>query len=162
MRDDFVVFILTHGRANQMHTDVALRNAGYTGKIIYIIDNEDPTANIYYEKFGKDSVYMFNKTEFAKKVDTMDLSVDRRAIVYARGACYEIAKELGYKYFLELDDDYSNFRSRVVDGKSLKTVYIKDFVVKIINILPLTFYISWYFMRCQSLLLLYTIKHTFR
>lgn len=127
MRDDFVVFILTHGRANQMRTDAALRNAGYTGKIVYVIDNEDETADLYYSKFGKDSVYMFNKTELANKVDSMDLSADHRAIVYARCACYDIANKLGYRYFLELDDDYANFRSRIVWGNSLKTVYIKDF-----------------------------------
>ena len=127
MRDDFVVFILTHGRANNIHTYKALQRAGYTGKIIFIIDNEDETAQLYYDKFGKDNVYMFDKSEVAKTVDTMDLSCDRRAIVFARNVCFDIAKKLGYTYFLELDDDYTNFRSRVVNGDNLTTIYIRDF-----------------------------------
>lgn len=126
MRDDFVVFILTHGRAENVHTYDALKRAGYTGKIILLIDNEDSKADLYYAKYG-DEVYMFDKADVASRTDSMDLSDDHRCILYARNACYEVAKKLGYTYFLELDDDYTNFRSRVVEGKSLKTVYIKDF-----------------------------------
>ena len=57
----------------------------------------------------------------------MDQSEDRRAILYARCATYDIAEDLGLTYFLQLDDDYSNFRSRVVEGDSLRTVYVRDF-----------------------------------
>lgn len=125
--DNFVVFILTHGRADNLHTYKALQRAGYTGKVIFVIDNEDSTAEQYYNKYGKDNVYMFDKIKKSKEIDSMDLSEDRRAILYARNACFDIAEELGYEYFLELDDDYTNFRSRVVDGSKLKTVYIRDF-----------------------------------
>lgn len=41
MRSDFVVFILTHGRADSVITDKTLRKCGYTGPIVYVIDNED-------------------------------------------------------------------------------------------------------------------------
>lgn len=127
MRTDFVIFILSHGRANNMHTFNALKKAGYTGKVIFVIDNEDSTIDEYLNKYGKENVYIFNKTEYAKHIDTMDLSDDRRAIVFARNICYQIAKELNYTYFLQLDDDYANFRSRVVKNDSLRTIYIKDF-----------------------------------
>lgn len=127
MRDDFVTFILTHGRANNLYTYDALINAGYTGKIIFVIDNEDEDADEYYRIYGKDNVYMFDKLKKSKEVDSMDLSEDRRAIVYARNACFDIAEELGYKYFLELDDDYVNFRSRIIVDGVLRTVYIKNF-----------------------------------
>lgn len=127
MRNDFVVFILTHGRANNMHTYKALMRAGYSGRVIFVVDNEDKTIDEYYANFGKENVYVFDKIEKAKQVDSMDLSPDRRAILYARCASYDIAENLGVKYFLQLDDDYSNFRSRVVDGSSLKTVYIRNF-----------------------------------
>ena len=125
--DDFVVFILTHGRADNVYTYKALKRAGYTGKIILVIDNEDNDAEKYYSNYGKENVYMFDKIKKSKEVDSMDLDSDRKAILYARCACFDIAKELGYTYFLELDDDYTNFRSRVVSGESLKTVYIKKF-----------------------------------
>lgn len=125
--DDFVVFILTHGRADNVYTYKALKRAGYTGKIILVIDNEDEDATKYYNLYGNDNVYMFDKLSKSKEVDSMDLSCDRNAILYARCACFDIAKELNYKYFLELDDDYTNFRSRIVVDGSLKTVYIKNF-----------------------------------
>lgn len=127
MRDDFVVFILTHGRANNMHTYKSLRNAGYTGRVLFLVDNEDKTVEEYYKNFGKENVVMFDKIAKAQEVDSMDMSPDRRAIVFARCATYDVAKKLGIKYFLQLDDDYSNFRSRVVKDGHLLTVYIKDF-----------------------------------
>jgi hypothetical protein len=51
----------------------------------------------------------------------MDLSEDRRTIVYARNVCFEIAKEIGCRFFLELDDDYQSFSYRYPseDGKKL-------------------------------------------
>ena len=123
----FVVFILTHGRAYNMHTYRALKNSGYTGDIIFVVDNEDSMVKDYQELYGIENVYVFDKLKKSKEVDAMDLSDDRRAILYARCACFDIAEELGYDYFLELDDDYANFRSRVINGDSLDTVYIKDF-----------------------------------
>ena len=127
MRNDFAVFILTHGRANNMHTYKALMRAGYTGRVIFVVDNEDTTLDEYYKNFGKENVYVFDKIEKSKQVDSMDLSSDRRAILYARCASYDIAEDMGLTYFLQLDDDYSNFRSRVVDGTSLRTVYVRNF-----------------------------------
>lgn len=128
MRDDFVAFILTHGRPEKVYTLEALKNAGYTGKVILVIDNEDKTADKYYEMYGKENVVMFDKLKKSTEFDTIDRGKDRRAIVYARNACFDIAKDLGYKYFLELDDDYTNFRQRFVkeDGQ-LGTWYLKDF-----------------------------------
>ena len=123
----FVVFILTHGRAYNMHTYRALKNSGYTGDIIFVVDNEDSMVKDYQELYGIENVYVFDKLKKSKEVDSMDLSDNRRAILYARCACFDIAEELGYDYFLELDDDYANFRSRVINGDSLDTVYIKDF-----------------------------------
>lgn len=124
---DFVVFILTHGRADNVYTYKALKQAGYTGRIILVIDNEDKDADKYYALYGKDNVYMFNKLQQTLKIDAMGPDNDRKAILYARCACFDIAKDLGYKYFLELDDDYTNFRSRVVRGDSLGTEYIHKF-----------------------------------
>lgn len=124
---DFVVFILTHGRADNVYTYKALKQAGYTGRIILVIDNEDADADKYYSLYGEDNVYMFNKLSQAVKIDAMGPDNDRKAILYARCACFDIAKNLGYKYFLELDDDYTNFRSRVVRGEHLVTEYIRKF-----------------------------------
>ena len=109
MIKDFAAFILSHGRANNVITYDTLRKTGYTGDIYIIIDNEDKTAKEYYDKFG-DKVVMFDKKKIAKTFDEADNFNDRRAIVYARNACFDIAKDLDIKYFIQLDDDYTTFR----------------------------------------------------
>ena len=123
MRSDFVAFILTHGRVNSVITDKTLRRCGYTGPIVYVIDNEDEQADQYRKKFQ--NVYMFDKEAIARTFDEADNFEDRRAIIYARNACFDIAKEMGYKYFIELDDDYDTFsftygRDGVVRQRSIK------------------------------------------
>lgn len=61
---------------------------------------------------------MFDKLAISKTFDTADTFEDRRTIVYARNACWDIAKERGYRYFLELDDDYTSFSHRYMeDGR---------------------------------------------
>ena len=42
---DFGVLILTHGRPDNQKTTKALRKHGYTGRIVYVIDDEDKTAD---------------------------------------------------------------------------------------------------------------------
>ena len=127
MRDDFAIFILTHVRADNVVTTKTLETCGNTNKVYYIIDNEDDQADKYRANFGAENVIMFDKLKKSKEFDTMDVANrDRRAIVYARNACFDIAKDLGLTYFLELDDDYTTFRSRAWDGKKLNTVYVRD------------------------------------
>ena len=123
MRSDFAAFILTHGRAGSVITDKTLRKCGYTGPIVYVIDNEDKVAAEYYAKYK--NVVMFDKPKIAKTFDEADNFDDRRAIVYARNACFQIARKLGYKYFIELDDDYDVFsftygRDGIVKQRAIK------------------------------------------
>lgn len=125
MRNDFAVFILTHGRPDNVKTLDTLKKCGYTGRWYMIIDNEDSKADEYRSKFGNDRVIQFDKLAVSKTFDTADLSQDRRTIVYARNVSFDIAKELGLKYFLELDDDYTMFRFRKNINGSLKTIYCK-------------------------------------
>ena len=110
--NDFVIFILTHGRPDNVITYNSLMRYGYTGKIYIVIDNEDKQADKYYEKFG-DKVIMFDKKAVAETFDEADNFDDRRAIVYARNACFDIAKDLGVTYFMQLDDDYTSFLYRM-------------------------------------------------
>ena len=124
MRKDFCVFILTHGRPNKVYTLETLRKCNYTGDYYLVIDNEDKEADDYYKLFD-DKVLMFDKLEISKTFDTADTSDDRRAIVYARNVCFKLAKKLGYKYFLELDDDYTEFRFRKEINGILRTIYMR-------------------------------------
>jgi hypothetical protein len=105
---EFVVFILTHGRPDRVVTLNTLRRQGYTGKIYFIVDNEDKAQEDYRARFG-DSVIIFDKADIARRYDTGDNFNDRRAVFYARNACFEIAQSLGIRYFFQFDDDYSDF-----------------------------------------------------
>lgn len=118
MRDDFAVFILSHGRADKIKTLHSLEKGNYTGKTYIVVDNEDETVEEYYKLYGK-RVIMFDKLEMAKRFDTGDNFAERRTIVYARNACFDIAEKLGLKYFLELDDDYTSFMFRKIKGDKL-------------------------------------------
>tara|TARA_R100001510_G_C7630010_1_gene189049 strand:- start:56 stop:886 length:831 start_codon:yes stop_codon:yes gene_type:complete len=120
--NDFVVFILSHGRANNIYTIQTLLKHGYTGKIVVVIDNEDKTKDEYFTKY--DNVEVFDKKQISKTFDEADNFNDRRSIVYARNACFDIAKKLGYKYFMQLDDDYTYFEYRIYNNERQKPINI--------------------------------------
>lgn len=125
MRNDFCVFILSHGRARNVVTWQTLDRCGYTGKRYIVIDDEDDQEEIYRELYG-DAVIRFCKREVEKEFDTFDNRDERRTVVFARNACFGIAKELGYKYFLELDDDYTDFEIRYEADGRLKVLSVSD------------------------------------
>jgi hypothetical protein len=108
MRDDFAAVILTHGRADNVKTYRALRESGYSGRILIVIDDEDKQAPLYERNFPG-LVRVFCKSEWAGKIDDGDNSGDTRAVVYARAACVDVAKAEGLKWIVQLDDDYSAF-----------------------------------------------------
>jgi hypothetical protein len=119
------VFILTHGRPDNIKTLDMLQKCGYTGKIHIVIDNEDDRANEYFERYG-DMVLQFDKKAVADRIDDADTSGDRRAIIYARHAAQDMAKELGYDYLLQLDDDYADLRYRFIKKGVLTSYRVKD------------------------------------
>lgn len=118
MRDDLVVLILTHGRPDRVLTYEKLRKHGYTGPIRLLIDDEDKTADKYRSKYPGE-VLEFSKREAAGYTDDGDNSGDRRAVVYARNASFGIARDLGYRYFWMLDDDYNAFSYTWLPGPGL-------------------------------------------
>lgn len=121
---EFAVFILSHGRANEIMTVDMLNNGGYTGDWYVVIDNEDNQEPIYRERF-KEHVLQFDKKAEAEKTDTGDLDDDRRVGVFARNAIQDMAKEMGYKYHLQLDDDFSGIYFRLPLGIKNKLTSIK-------------------------------------
>jgi hypothetical protein len=106
---NFAVFILTHGRADNCVTVKTLRKCGYTGKIILILDNTDKSIERYRSNYPDCEIYVFDKEHAINITDSADNTRNPKAVVYARNMCHDIAEELGYEYFLELDDDYSTF-----------------------------------------------------
>lgn len=111
MREDFCVLILTHGRPDRVFTARALETHGYTGKVFFVVDDEDKTLPAYRARYG-DKVVTFSKAAIAERFDEGDNLRDRRSIFYARNAAFDIAREVGCRYFIELDDDYSGFYYR--------------------------------------------------
>lgn len=104
----FAVFILTHGRANNVITYATLRRQGYTGQIYLMVDDEDKQIADYQKLYGS-QVIVFNKQKAIDYTDSGDNFKKRNSVVYARNWNFVIAKELGIDYFLQLDDDYKNF-----------------------------------------------------
>ena len=121
MRDDFAVFILTHGRPNNQKTLNTLLSMGYNGKYYLVLDDQDNTASEYYANYPRDSILIFNKNHYLKTVDSGMCKPVAKFAVFARNAIEDLARDMGYKYFMMLDDDIYCFRIRYeVDG-SLKS-----------------------------------------
>ena len=123
---NFAAFILTHGRPSGVLTYKTLRSSGYTGPIYIVIDTEDDAEDEYRKKYGK-QVLQFDKNEIVKTFDIGDNFKDRRGvIIYARNACFELAKKVGVQYFIELDDDYTSFTFRFDEQHRFRGKKIKN------------------------------------
>ena len=113
MRDDFCALILSHGRPDKVITYRTLRTHGYTGKVFIVIDDEDEDGEEYKRIYG-DDVLVFSKDEVGRYTDQFDNFSDRRTALWARNACWDLAKQMGYRYFIQLDDDYGGWVYRRV------------------------------------------------
>tara|TARA_R100001594_G_scaffold31677_2_gene59058 strand:- start:2441 stop:3295 length:855 start_codon:yes stop_codon:yes gene_type:complete len=106
---EFATFILTYGRAEKVHTYETLKKYNYTGDLFFVCSEDDSQVDRYKELYGE-KVIVFNKEDYKDKFDIGDNFDDDRVVVFARNAVFDIARELGYEYFLVLDDDYTEFR----------------------------------------------------
>jgi len=107
-RDDFAIFILTNGRADNVITVNTLKKQGYTGDMFLVCDDEDKQLYKYKENFGS-KILVFNKQEAINFTDSADNTNKRNSVVYARNYVYNVAKKVNKKYILVLDDDYTGF-----------------------------------------------------
>ena len=128
MRDDFAVFICTHGRPNKQHTYNTLRHCGYTGTIYFIVDNTDNTIQDYIDNYGVDNIFVFDKNYYinSDKYDNGDNVLHDKCIVYAKRAVEDIAKSMSLKYFAISDDDITNFVIRYPNKSKLSTYPITN------------------------------------
>jgi hypothetical protein len=124
--EDFIVFIGTHGRPNNVYTYKTIRDQGYTGDICLLIDNEDQSIEQYKKHFPDNEIYVFDKQKVADEIDVADNFPDKRSTVYFRTASFEIAKKLGKKGFVQLDDDYLKFYFKVVKDNKLKSILVQN------------------------------------
>ena len=120
MKTDYCIFVISHGKPeNQTYRTLSERC--HTQIPVYIvIDDMDKKKDEYLAKYGEDKVLIFSKKEYAKKCDMMDNFDFDKVIIFARNACYDFAEKLGFKYFIEFDDDYVEFRFRFPGDPSMK------------------------------------------
>ena len=114
--DTFCVFVLTHGRPDNVVTVKTLEKCGYTGRLYLVVDDEDSTIERYRANFGAERVIVFDKKAEADACDEGNNFDERRTITMARNACFGIAEQLGVTHFVELDDDYYYFGRRFEEG----------------------------------------------
>lgn len=110
MNRSFCVFIISHGRPDNVITLRTLKRCNYTGPLFIVCDNEDSTVPQYKANHGAGMVLVFDKPKYAAMVDSCDNFQNRRTTTHARNACFDLAAERGFDYFLVLDDDYTSFR----------------------------------------------------
>lgn len=120
--NNFCVFVISHGRPDKVVTLKTLKKCGYDGPLFIVCDNEDKTVEQYRQNFGSDAVLLFDKLHYASLVDSCDNFQNRRTTTHARNACFDLAKERGFEYFLVLDDDYRTIS--LVDEKQKNTTDI--------------------------------------
>lgn len=132
--DTFAVFILTHGRPDNVITYKTLQKCGYNGRLFFVVDNEDKTVDRYVENFGRERVIVFDKKAEAEACDEGNNFDERRTITMARNACFGIAERLGVTHFLELDDDYTDFRFKTLETNG-KMFWVKDINRTILSML---------------------------
>lgn len=126
----FCMFILSHGRPNKVVTMKLLERTGYTGDVFIVIDDEDQSGPAYKELYG-DKVLTFSKKEIGKTFDMGDNFQKTNVVVFARNACFELAEQLGYTHFMQLDDDYNALSFRFNHKGEFKNKPIRnlDFIM---------------------------------
>lgn len=137
MRDDFAVFILSHGRPDRIRTIKTLRYSGYTGRIFIVIDDEDKSAPEYIAKYGE-QVLQFSKAAYERTFDEGDNFDGRRGVVYARNACFDLARSVGCNYFIQLDDDYTDFKYRTEGRAVMMHVTLDGFLEALVDFLEVS------------------------
>lgn len=128
MRDDFAIFIVTHGRPDKQLTLETILRCGYTGKWFLIVDDTDVTIQQYIDNFGSNNIIVFNKNYYinSSRFDNVDNKLHDKGAVYARRAVEDIAKQFNYSYFLMADDDISNLILRVPINNKLRRISITN------------------------------------
>ena len=129
-----VIYICTHGRPGKQITLKALRDAGYTGKIILVLDDEDETISEYYDNLDMcDDFIFFKKQSVIDITNTTSSPPNRKTILYAKNACEIDAEKRGLDVFAICDDDIPGFRYRYIEDGSCKSLQVKHHMDAIIN-----------------------------
>lgn len=128
MRDDFAIFICTHGRPNAQHTLDMLHKANYTGKWYLVLDNTDHTIQQYIDIYGADKIIIFDKNYYinSDRFDNGDNILHAKCILYAKRAVEDIAKSMKLNYFAIVDDDFIKLSLRYPEDGKLRRMLVTD------------------------------------
>ena len=132
------VYILTHGRPDFCfkNTYSSLVRHGFTGQVVYVVDDEDETIEEYKKLPGQ--VELFSKRNLMKEknFDTFLPHTDElyKAVLYARYASFEIAKRRGDRYFCVMDDDYKWFEVKMHIGQKTLNLYYPSNIDRLMNL----------------------------
>ena len=127
MRDDFAIFICTHGRPDKQLTLNALRKCGYTGSVYLVLDDTDETIQQYIDNFDADMLLVFDKQHYIDTNDVGSLPPNFKTILYAKNAVEDMAQSMKLKGFVIADDDIYSFRIRLPkDEDHLSSFVITD------------------------------------
>ena len=126
MRDDFAIFICTHGRPNKQLTYNTLKQCGYTGKIYLVLDDTDNTIQQYIENYGTEQLIVFDKNHYINSCDTGSNKPVYKCILYAKDAVEDIARDMHLKSFILADDDILKLRFRTIRDSKLYSTDLND------------------------------------
>lgn len=109
MLDDFCIFIISNGRPDRVYTYRCFERCGDTSNVFIVVDDNDKTVDEYRKRYGE-KVLQFCKDDMAKLIDVGDNFQGMASTIYPRKALWGIAKRMGCRHFLQLDDDYTDFQ----------------------------------------------------
>ena len=129
----FSIFITSHNSPYECISYASLRTAGYTGDIYIVIDDADPQFD-EYSRSGNNLV-VFHKQDYIEKLDIgmSKLNPQLAAVLYARAAVEDFAKQMDLDYFMVMDDDIYGFRYRYADKNKLCSKPVENFDILIDN-----------------------------
>ena len=109
----YAIFILSFKRAKKVITYKTLKKLN--AKNIYIVvSDDDPTIEEYKALY--ENVLVFEKKKYVNtsfEFDAFHNNPPLNTPLYARNAVYDLAKQIGFRYFIVLDDDYGRFEKIV-------------------------------------------------
>lgn len=133
MLDNFAVFITSHGSPFNIPSLKAIRDSGYTGAVYIVVDNLDETLSDY--ELLDEQVIVFDKMHYVHTLDIGMSTINPQlsAVLYARAAVEDIARQMELKYFMVMDDDLYGFRYRYPVDNKLRSYPVENIECLIYN-----------------------------
>lgn len=113
---DFCVLIISYGRPNDVKSWTTLDKYFSKAPRYIICSDDDKCLQQYKDKYGEDHILVFNKEEEMKNFDVGDNYPGMfNSSCFAHNTYFRFARQLGYKYFLAMDDDSMCYRIRYMN-----------------------------------------------